>query len=480
MTTTASIGKLTVIAALLLTACEGYTHVTNPNSPSVTAAAADPNALVQEANGVMVSWRGTLGGYRSDVGLFGRESYNFALGDTRSTTNFLVGIAVGSNRLDPAGFANGDWGGQYSGLRNIYNFNLAVANASTDLVTAAQKSAALGFSKTIEAALLLQVITTRDTLGAIVQVQANPAVLSPFVSRDSAYKYIIAELTAASSLLAAGGPSFPFALHAGFHNGATNFQTPAGFAKFTNALLARAAVLHATEGGPATEWQTALTALQSSFLNPSGLTRAGLDDGVYQVYSASTGDATNPLNVVNNTNLYVHMSLQTDVQKKADGTPDNRYVAKTRTAPFRQITSAAGSTLGFNIWPAATSSMAEIRNEELILLRSEAKLGTGDLAGAIADLELVRSNSGGLPSTGLTPASGQPAILTALLYERRLSLLMEGSRWVDMRRYGRLNQLPLDVTSGPFTNFVAVVIPIPQAECLLRIGQAPPLAGPGC
>jgi hypothetical protein len=124
--------------------------------------------------------------------------------------------------------------------------------------------------------------------------------------------------------------------------------------------------------------------------------------------------------------------------------------------------------------------MAEIRNEELILIRSEVKLATGDLAGAIADLNLIRVNSGGLPPSTLTPASGHDAILQGLLYERRMSLLMEGDRWIDYRRYGLLNQLPLDVTSGPFTDFVAKVMPIPAAECLLRVGQAPPLAGPGC
>ena len=31
-----------------------------------------------------------------------------------------------------------------------------------------------------------------------------------------------------------------------------------------------------------------------------------------------------------------------------------------------------------------------------------------------------------------------------MLYERRYSLYFEGHRWIDMRRYNRLNQLPLD------------------------------------
>src|SRR6185312_2833132 len=165
--------RFATLFALFCAACTAP-DIENPNSPTVTAAAASPVALQQLATGVMAGWRGTLGGLRSDFGIFGRESYNFTLGDTRATTNFLIGIAVGANALDPAGFANGEWGGQYTTLRNIYNFTLAVKNASDALVPPAQKSAALGFAKTIEAALLLQIAESRHTLGGIVDVEPDP------------------------------------------------------------------------------------------------------------------------------------------------------------------------------------------------------------------------------------------------------------------------------------------------------------------
>jgi len=55
--------------------------------------------------------------------------------------------------------------------------------------------------------------------------------------------------------------------------------------------------------------------------------------------------------------------------------------------------------------------------------------------------------------------------LTALLYERRYSLLFEGQRWNDHRRFGLLNLLPLDQPG----QFVAKVMPIPQAECDARV-----------
>ena len=221
MTSTISVHRqilrtLALVTVFVFTACEAPTIV-NPNSPSVIGASTSPQAIAQEATGILFGWRGALGGFRSDVAIFGREGYNFNLGDTRSTSNYLIGIAVGANRLDPSGFAAGDWTGQYTVLRNIYNFNIAVAATSPLIITPAQKSASLGFMKTVEAAMLLQVIETRDTLGAIVQTEANPNALAPFVTRDSAYRYIIGELTAANALLtSAGAVSFPFPLHAGF------------------------------------------------------------------------------------------------------------------------------------------------------------------------------------------------------------------------------------------------------------------------
>jgi len=60
----------------------------------------------------------------------------------------------------------------------------------------------------------------------------------------------------------------------------------------------------------------------------------------------------------------------------------------------------------------------------------------------------------------------QPALLTELLYNRRYSLLWEqGTRWIDARRYGRLNTIP---KSPPTGGDVAPVMPVPDAECNAR------------
>ncbi|MEO5905716.1 MAG: RagB/SusD family nutrient uptake outer membrane protein, partial [Saprospiraceae bacterium] len=92
------------------------------------------------------------------------------------------------------------------------------------------------------------------------------------------------------------------------------------------------------------------------------------------------------------------------------------------------------------VYPSLSSPIWLIRNEELILLRAEARIGSNN-AGALADLNVIR-NGHGLPdySGGTDDAS----LVNELLRQRRYSLYAEGHRWVDMRRYGRLGDLPID------------------------------------
>jgi starch-binding outer membrane protein, SusD/RagB family len=468
-----TIGALS-LAAVSLSACSQDTlELTNPNTPTVAGASTDPQALQLLATGLLRQNRNGRAGYITETGRFGREAYVYTPQEARNTSNYLVGIS-GQNRLDPAGFAVGSWTGPYGNLRDVFNFKNTIEASS---LSAEQKRAGLGFAKTIEAIELLTVIATRDTIGAVVQINQNATDLAPFVSRDSTYRYILATLDDAAADLTAGGAAFPFNLHSGY----AGFNTPANFLRFNRAIAARAGAYHATVGGGAAAWTRARQALDASFINVNATTAAAYNVGVYHPYAAAP-DITNPLAAATNTDLYAHMSIETDVPLKADGTRDNRYLAKIGTRPTRNAPSGFGvpSSLGFQVYPAINTPIPIIRNEELILLRAEILLATGDKPGAIAMINNIRQNSGGLAPTTLTAASSDADFITEILVQKRYSLLLEGHRWVDMRRYGRLNQLPLDITTGVNAHFVARVQPLPQAECLQRVGREAPLAGPGC
>ena len=46
--------------------------------------------------------------------------------------------------------------------------------------------------------------------------------------------------------------------------------------------------------------------------------------------------------------------------------------------------------------------------------------------------------------TAYTGAQTEAALIDELLKQRRYSLYAEGHRWIDVRRYDRLNTLPLE------------------------------------
>ncbi len=460
------------LAAVALAACSSdRLEITNPNTPTVVAASADPQALQLQATGLLRQLRNGRGAYIFDFGRFGREMYIYTPQEGRNTSHYLQGI-TGANKLDPAGFAVGEWGTPYGNLRDVFNLKNSVAGSTT--LNAAQKSAATGFAKTLEGFELLSIAASRDTIGGVVEIKQNASDLAAFVSRDSLYKYILATLDEGNAALLAGGAAFPFTLHSGF----AGFNTPATFALFNRAIAGKVAAYYATSGGGAAAWQRSLTALSASFMNTAATTRAALDAGPFHPYSSATGDSPNPF-FSSSADLFLHPSTLTDAPLKADGSLDNRYVAKVKTKTSRSPPAGVTgipSTLGYVPDANISGSISIIRNEELLLLRAEGLLATADKAGALAIINQIRVNSGGLAPTTLTTASSDAAVLTELLLQKRYSLLLEGSRWVDARRYNRLNTLPLDASN----HFVARVMPIPQGECLVRAGKPAPLAGPGC
>ena len=99
-----------------------------------------------------------------------------------------------------------------------------------------------------------------------------------------------------------------------------------------------------------------------------------------------------------------------------------------------------------SFWPHAahassTAPTPIIRNEELILIYAEAKINLNQIPDGIVALNRIRTGHN-LPAYagGITTA----ALITEMLFQRRYSLFYEGHRWIDMRRYNRLDQLPLD------------------------------------
>jgi starch-binding outer membrane protein, SusD/RagB family len=426
------------------------------NRPTIDGVAKDPNGVQILATGLQDTERDQWFGMISDFGIFGRESYRYFATDARSVSNYLIGIA--GPKLDPGGFASGNWGGRFQQMRNVVKFNESVDAAPT--LSASDKRAAKGFANTFYALNVMYLIISRDTLGTPVTITTDVTVPAPFVTRDSAYKFVIGTLDAAAQDLQAGGAAFPFALHSGF----TGFNTPATFLRLNRALAARANNYRGSLGCGAPCYNAALTALQGTWAPALGstVTQATLDVGVYHIFGTAAGDTPNTASFSQDAQNYAHASAVTDAQARTGGI--DRRVERKVVALAAPVPAPGGfgiaATHRFDVYPTNTTSGPLVRAEELMMLRAEANIMTGNAAAALQDVNAVRTVSGGLPALASLGAT-QAAQLDAMLYEKRMSLLFEGHRWHDLRRYGRLGTLPLDRTN----HFVARVMPIPQAEC---------------
>src|SRR5215207_4596076 len=439
-------------ASLAAAACKD-TAQPDQNNPSLEGVQDNPSRIT-----VTQMVRGTLEGYRLNSGfplqfsIIGRDAYNLQSAEPRNT-----GELLGTSNLDPGGFGAGFWGGQYRTVRTA-EVLLASLPSSTAL-TDAEKETARGIVNTIKALELFTVWAAHDTAGVVLDVSGPPEEATPILCRDPGINAIAALLDEAQTQINAGVASgFPYtALPAGF----ANFNNKTTFLTFNRAWRGKVDVYRR-------QYQSALTALSQSFVDTGsgGLSaaqaRALLDRGPTHVFSSSPGDALSTLFGALTGTLRAHRSVLADAERGPNGI-DARYTAKVTTTT---TTSDQGvsSNLGFIVIPTNTSPVPIIRNEELILLRAQANHGLGNLAAASRDVNFVRTKSGNL---AVKTYATLDDVLNDLLYNKRYSLLYEtGTRWVDMRFYNRLGQLPKDLP----THKVHANYPVPANEALARGG----------
>ena len=95
-----------------------------------------------------------------------------------------------------------------------------------------------------------------------------------------------------------------------------------------------------------------------------------------------------------------------------------------------------------------------LRLADMYLTRAEAnaRLNASD-ATVLADINILRDRAGATPVS----ASGQTALLDAVLNERRLEQAFEGKRFFDLRRFGKAED-KLQIAAD------RLLLPIPQAE----------------
>lgn len=436
-------------AALVMTTMLGGCQevvVPNYNAPSTDGLVKTPTATTvnSTAVGLLVAIRSGVGTWGSGLGRFGREILNLDTAEPRNVNAYLIGP------LEPGGFGTDmGWTSTYRNLRTAVTLLDAVEVVPD--YTEAQKAAVRGFVKTVMAQEFVNQLRIRDTFGIVIDINDDPTVMGDFVSREDGYAYAATLFDEGRADLLAGGSSFPFQMTSGFDG----FNTPATFLKVNRGLKARMEVYRG-------RWQEALNALDESFISTASTSEEALAAGAYHVYSTASGDAVNPLYDAGPRALVAETTFLDDAQHRADGSLDLRASSKVTVMSTSLVNQGISSNLRITVYPSNVSPVPWIKNEELILLRAEAYNGLNNRAAAIADLNFVRVNSGGLAPL---PADYAGDLVDEILYNRRYSLFFEyGHRWVDTRRYNRLNTLAKALP----THRIFPIVPIPVDECSQR------------
>lgn len=423
--------SMLIVSATIVSCKKEYGNLNQP-----TVEEYEKNASKDQLNGLVT---GTLSGMRNNeatyldvVGVMGREMYRFSNADPRFVTE-LLGSA--STTLNNTGFyITNPWASRYRAVKNA-NVTISAATNSSQ-ISDLERKGYTGFAKTLKAYELLLNLNLTYTNGIRVDV-ADQANLGPILGYDESIAAIAALLDEGKAELT--GATIAFALPAGF----TGFTDAAGLVKFNRALAARVAVYRK-------QWAAALTALNESFFNLNG----DLNAGVYHNFSTAAGDQLNAAFFPQNQNGEVrlaHPSFATNLL------PGDDRIAKASLRTATASNSGLSSNRDVWVYTSSTAPIPIIRNEELILIYAEAKINTNAIPDAVVALNRIRT-AHNLPvyAGAITTA----AMINEMLFQRRYSLFFEGHRWIDMRRYDKLSELPIDRPGDD----VWSAMPIPSTE----------------
>jgi hypothetical protein len=430
-----------VLAVTAFSACDilEIEEVVDPNNPTVSGVLRDASRgeLQNLVTGLEARQRATISGIIPIFGAFGRELWSINT-DPRSVTDLL---GQGNLAAYPDHFGTGvTFQTPYQAIKAANLLMEAVEN--TTVVSATEANAFKGFAKTVQGHQYLVPLNAQYENGIRIDVKEplNPGPILPYAQALAAIREILNE---GAADLGNAGSTLPFTLTSGY----AGFTTPAGLRQINRAIAARAAIY-------ARDWQGALTALQESFFQLTG----DLNRGPRVVFG-SPPDIFNPVFVNLNTTavpfIGVHPSIIADA-RPGDTRVSSKFTA--RNAPFVNPRLIGGVTHQPNgLWPLTTTPLPIIRNEELVLIYAEAQAQLNNSAEAVRAINVIRS-AAGLP--GYTGATTTAALIDEILFQRRYSLWGEAHRWIDARRYDRLNTIPTNLDNGT----VYKQLPPPQAE----------------
>jgi len=391
-----------------------------PETLSISEGLSKPE-LPQVVSGILADMRDRLHTQRDAMSVVGRDYWRHQSSDPRWTGDLMTGTLD-----DNAFYITTPYAARYAVVKEC-NLLIDGLDATTEAFTDAEKAAIRGFANTFKAYELLTVLTMLYQNGIRTDV-SDPNSLGAFESFDGALTSIIALLDSAAGDLTTGGDVAP---------------NPLGvsYLEFNRAITARAAAYQGND-------VLVLSALADSFMDLNG----DLNAGAYYQFSAAGADALNQLFFALNSTAANARIAHPDFVNSAEAGDTRVDKAVLRDSELN-IADLTPGTHDVFIYQSSVDPVGMIRNEELILLYAEANMATNATEAEMA-INILRT------AAGLSDVAPGTVDVDRILYERRYSLFAEGHRWIDLRRFDRLDELVIDRTGDN----IVTEFPIPQNE----------------
>ncbi len=390
--------------------------------------------------------------------ILARDVYRIDASEPRYVLETLGGQA------DPGSFAGGGgFAGFYTAARAANNILQLLKTASPNEFSPQEVASIRGFFRTMKALDYYRVIELRDTVGAPLQTD-NDLEITPIYCKPHVLSYIAALLDSANADFATAGAAtvLPFTLPGGFTSFGRDYGVVGNLIKFNRGLKGKVDFYRAIDR---TAPQAALLATAISELTqalggaaPGAVSGTALATGIYYRFDPVVDQLSN---------------LRSDSKiaanpKLADTIPTTD--ARRSKLVARSTLSGQGLSSAFTFSFAVPSSANQVRpipllkDEELVLLRAQAYIEANQFANALLDINAVHQTYSATP---VAPFATVAAGRSAVLFEKRLSLLFEGpQRLVDLRAYGYLNAtyFTKELAGDPYN----AAFPIPRAELNAR------------
>jgi len=447
-------------AIIAIGGCKDNAVVNPIDAPAADALGALTHASLQLlATGVLGQERNSANAfsYLAEPGIWARDVYRIDASEPR-----FVQETLGGNP-DPGSFSgSGAWNGYYTGQRAANTILLALPSASASEFTTNEINATKGFFRTLKALEEWRVIEMHDSVGATIQTD-DPTAVTDIRCKPAVLSYVAALLDSANADLVAAGPTtaFPFALPSGYTKFGRDYSTVDNFILFNRGLKGKIDYYRAidrTNPTPAL-FATAIAELTTALgAGPGAVPASHFTWGPY--YNFVAGGSENTPNSISDAKVRLNPKIRDSIQ-----------VGDTRASKIVNTTTLTGFGLSSSItYVGAVASTTNqnaplgiLRDEELVLLRAQAEIESGQFANAVLDVNSVRTNYGLAPTTFATVTDGRNAVL----YEKRYSLLFEGpQRADDLREYKMLNATyhAPETATDPFN----AALPIPRGELNAR------------